>query len=441
MCLLIHCPLGKTVPEAHIRESWSRNRDGGGFAYHEPKNGLHLTKGFMDVEEFVTALKEHAGKQMVVHLRFATHGAHDELNTHPFEAGGGWVMGHNGVLSDARIRGKESDTAAFVRDCIYPVLSDHPKEILHNGKWRKTLEIATKGSKLVFLHSSGKHVIIHENEGHYNEGVWYSNSSYRVYTPTPRKQWTPSNSSYNYTRRQDQPWYKVWDAYAYGTHDMSKGGIWVRNTETVEDYMAKHGWKRKAGRDWGEWEKITVPADVPQTLGLEWSEGQEAEDPFDPTEGLHQCHCMKATDICDLCDKPFGAQRQYFDELDKSFICHSCFVIMTQQPEEEPEQGYRFLKEGDLIPPKAEWQGEREEWNQSWCIGGRVGKDELFRLYRVPVDEIIEMTPVEGPGGTVYEAAKAHAEDDGPVCVNGEDDSEPETPESNVLLFPASPEV
>lgn len=404
MCLLVLAPAGKTIPEAHIRQAWTRNRDGAGFAYHTPgAEGLRMSKGYFDVEEFVKAVKKQSGKAMILHLRFATHGLKDSGNTHPFVCGGGWVMGHNGIISHAKVRKDESDTAAFVRDCIQPVLSQKPDEILRRGKWRKSLELATRGSKLAFLNRHGKHVIIHEDQGQWEDGIWYSNSGYKPYTP-PSRGYYPSGK---------QDWYDDVEAYSFGDHIQ---GRWVRNTETIEEHMAKRGWKRRKSPHFG-WEKIVVPAGVGAP---------------DVAEGIHRCYCMNEEDVCDLCDRPFGRKNTYWSEDDNAFICQTCFdIITTKKPEPEDEVVYRELsdEERKSIPKGSQWLSGKGVWCQSWLIGGCATVGVAYR------------TPAEAPPkAKVYEMNKAHAEDDGPVCIQHEDESEPETPEPKLLMFPAQPD-
>lgn len=139
----------------------------------------------MTMEELQLALTPHQfGKNDVVmlHFRLATAGGISQEMCHPFPlsddislltAKSGYndaVMGHNGILG----RGEAgiSDTALFVRDVLAPMAG----EILSPGL-RPLIELASSGSKIVILHSSGEYFLT-GGEWKKDKGVYYSNNGY-----------------------------------------------------------------------------------------------------------------------------------------------------------------------------------------------------------------------------------------------------------------------
>jgi hypothetical protein len=112
---------------------------------------------------------------MVLHFRWATHGAVTRDNTHPFvlEKGHSAVM-HNGIIQIPVVKGW-SDTRTFARN----VLAMLPPDWQNNSSIRWTVEQATLGSKLVIMYSDGSMTIIHRKAGLTEGGIWYSNDGFR----------------------------------------------------------------------------------------------------------------------------------------------------------------------------------------------------------------------------------------------------------------------
>jgi predicted glutamine amidotransferase len=79
-----------------------REPDGTGLGWFDPGATPHISKqpiaAFED-EEFARRAREVSSSTFVAHVRFATTGAHNLLNTHPFEQHGR-LFAHNGVLRD-----------------------------------------------------------------------------------------------------------------------------------------------------------------------------------------------------------------------------------------------------------------------------------------------------------------------------------------------------
>ncbi len=101
MCVIL---IGKVkdIRKVDLESAWASNPHGAGIAYPRSNSkGVAVVKGIMDLESLRSALREiHGEIKIALHLRYATHGSINPLNTHPFKIGrsGSYLM-HNGVLS------------------------------------------------------------------------------------------------------------------------------------------------------------------------------------------------------------------------------------------------------------------------------------------------------------------------------------------------------
>ena len=185
MCIIASVPAGAQVTEDQLSEMWTRNPDGGGIAYFV--NGEIKVEKDMKRESFIDTVletqKKYGNRDILVHMRIATHGAVCIDNTHPFEVNKNTVMAHNGILPEAFIppaKSELSDTRFFidyfmkyipVQKLDDPYFQDMVDEMINQGY----------GNKLVFLTSAKTKYdtyIIGEHLGVWDGGVWFSNSSY-----------------------------------------------------------------------------------------------------------------------------------------------------------------------------------------------------------------------------------------------------------------------
>lgn len=99
MCVIL---VGKVseLRKVDLKAAWASNPHGAGIAYPNGK-GVKAIKGLMTLSALKTALRElDQNIEAALHLRFATHGAVNAKNTHPFPIGrSGEYLMHNGVLS------------------------------------------------------------------------------------------------------------------------------------------------------------------------------------------------------------------------------------------------------------------------------------------------------------------------------------------------------
>ena len=188
MCLLVFMDKNRTAPEALLRNAAQNNPDGFGFAIHAGNKIItHKGMNFDAVyDQFIQTRKDYVGYALF-HLRIATHGATNLDNCHPFYLGGDKrsVLAHNGMLPIEEENGM-SDTRLFAEKILptsggVTVLNDE-RNIAELEKW-------AQGSKLVVMSvnkaSRWDYVILNERLGHWgdagssDEGVWWSNSSYK----------------------------------------------------------------------------------------------------------------------------------------------------------------------------------------------------------------------------------------------------------------------
>jgi glutamine amidotransferase len=156
------------------------------------------------IKQFLEVRKEFPSSYAMFHARYATHGVKNEENCHPFKVKNSYdtYLAHNGILDINIAAGdRRSDTRIFAEDTL-PAMGgvtalddDHVWAMV--SKW-------SLGSKIVVftLDPAAKETcyIINEDAGHWdNEGIWWSNSTYKqstwsTYLGTPSA--TASDVSY-----------------------------------------------------------------------------------------------------------------------------------------------------------------------------------------------------------------------------------------------------
>jgi hypothetical protein len=191
MCIAIYKPKDKVLSLATLKECYTSNPDGAGFMYAENKK-LHIEKGFFSFQSFYDAFKKHENKQAVIHFRIKTHGKIDTTNCHPFAVNNAIGFVHNGIISgfgDAN----HSDTIGFNQSILQPLVSKWGNLALFQDPIIDLIEGRIGYSKLVFLDRHGNHKIMNEHKGTWDDGVWYSNDSYKPYVaPVTTYDWKDS---------------------------------------------------------------------------------------------------------------------------------------------------------------------------------------------------------------------------------------------------------
>lgn len=188
MCLLTFMREGVTANIEDLTNGALYNDDGFGFAVHAGSSIITGHGMVFDqvLEQFLKVRSKHQGVAMF-HSRITTHGKTDVSNCHPFRVGGDnlTVVGHNGMLP-IKIDKTEhrSDTRIFAENYL-PSLGG--VYALDDKDTFDSLEKWSKGSKLVIMTANQwanqDWYILNERDGHWEDGVWWSNYSY-AYRPT-----------------------------------------------------------------------------------------------------------------------------------------------------------------------------------------------------------------------------------------------------------------
>ena len=187
MCLLTFIPEYTDINMDHLANGAENNPDGFGFAIHTGREIIqHSGLNFVEVVGRFMDLRDIHKGHALFHSRITTHGGTCVENCHPFTVGrdGLSVVAHNGMLPIPSVNGK-SDTRIFAEE-LFP--SWGGIATLNSKKMRKRLAKFASGSKLVFLSANPDvnhdFVIINEKDGHWTDGVWWSNGSYKYSRPT-----------------------------------------------------------------------------------------------------------------------------------------------------------------------------------------------------------------------------------------------------------------
>jgi glutamine amidotransferase len=200
MCLALYKPAKAKLNQDEMRTAFKANPDGAGFAYYDPAlKRVIIQRGYFTFNELWADLTPIMADNcpLILHYRWATHGDVNVENCHPFELHDGALI-HNGIISgmgtsvyksankyytppagktcaDMECSDDRSDTREFVEDYLAGMgVSD-----LRSAK--KLIEHTIGYSKLVTIHNDGSVIIFNEDSGHWRNGVWYSNDSYKPY--------------------------------------------------------------------------------------------------------------------------------------------------------------------------------------------------------------------------------------------------------------------
>lgn len=172
MCLLIVKPAGLSVDTDCLYNAALAHPHGAGIAWSNGSRVSIEKDHAPDIDDLVARLETLQEFPALVHFRYATHGSVSVDNTHPFELPNGWAAAHNGVFHNVKPVGDESDTRAFLRSYVAPLVE---RDALAAGL--PLLEQLALGNRLAVLSPDGKATIVGERLGLWRCGVWYSNDS------------------------------------------------------------------------------------------------------------------------------------------------------------------------------------------------------------------------------------------------------------------------
>lgn len=179
MCIAILNKVG-TLPKEYIQNSWDNNYHGAGFAYSDGnKIIVYKTDTNADVfyKKYKKARKSHPDVPFLLHFRISTHGTITTDNLHPFLIGDNVALIHNGMIDlDGHSKNdNRSDTRFFCEE----ILAKLPYGWQHSVGIHTMIEQLGGWSKFVLLDVDHNSYIIGEDAGHWYDGNWYSNNSYK----------------------------------------------------------------------------------------------------------------------------------------------------------------------------------------------------------------------------------------------------------------------
>ena len=161
-----------------LKTGFQANPDGAGIAYTHD-NVLEVVKGFFHFRGFYKAFRciERAFPEtnIIVHFRIATSGLKNTPNCHPFVVDDTLAFAHNGIFSGLGTL-LESDTTIFNKT----ILQLLPRGFLNIPRIKEALDVYIKTGycKLAFLDIENNYTIINPEAGEWNNGIWFSNTSY-----------------------------------------------------------------------------------------------------------------------------------------------------------------------------------------------------------------------------------------------------------------------
>lgn len=193
MCIVIWKGYENYIDDTTLKNCFSMNPDGAGFALYSEKDGFVFRKGLMTLPEFMDTYSPYNGKNPsnltkgLIHFRIATHGAVTPENTHPFlvvkddEPTYKVALAHNGIIAELSKVKDISDTSLFVETVLKPIVNADKYGWMNEG-FRILAEKYIGWSKIVIMDSEGNYTILNERQGHWVEGVWFSNYTFEGYS-------------------------------------------------------------------------------------------------------------------------------------------------------------------------------------------------------------------------------------------------------------------
>lgn len=216
MCIAIYRPKGKKLTKATLETCFRNNSDGAGFMWLDKHEGeergrIKIRKGYFVFAEFWKAWQRQLKRldtDYILHFRIMTHGWRNKENCHPHRIHDRLAMVHNGILPiDVPQHSRVSDSIVFARE-----LAQMRRHWERDAKLIRYIGKQIQGNKIILLDRRGKVTIINEAAGIWENGIWFSNSSFKA-------------PKYKYIRNH-QPYH-----YADYSHGYQLGNEWYRPGE------------------------------------------------------------------------------------------------------------------------------------------------------------------------------------------------------------------
>lgn len=325
MCIAIFNKAKYTLTKETFNNCWDKNRDGGGMMY-AVDGKLHIFKSlFKGVfkKEYARVREKYPDIDIVLHFRWSTHGGETMRNVHPHRVSKDIAFVHNGVL-DRVVEDKEKDVKVWdkkekkwtvekqftsnLSDSVHfsKMLKDLPTDFLDNEAILTLIESYIEDdNKLIFMDSTGKHVIVNEDKGVWDCECWFSNEGYK--TPPKKKK----KVKYKYKCR--------------GYYDMEKRK-WISAEEEEKELAEKaKGTQKEIGFD--KTSKETKDCEDGE-CGSKKNRNLLAETPLleldSPRYG--ETSAQDSTIFCEYCD--FWLNTKYEEEMK---CCQNCFDFFNAE--------------------------------------------------------------------------------------------------------------
>lgn len=169
MCLIIHAEPKFRISKALMADFAERNDDGFGVMWID-NNRINAEKfGPTEMDKLYPMYERLQDKEHFIHLRMRTHGATSAEMSHPYYAGYGiWLM-HNGVLGELQGEDKtKSDTWYLIEDVLKPLFAkaSNPHDLIRSKAFGRMFNRFLGGSNRIVMGDRGGYVIFNESTWH-----------------------------------------------------------------------------------------------------------------------------------------------------------------------------------------------------------------------------------------------------------------------------------
>lgn len=180
MCIIIYKKEKALLPSYEIlKKCFIKNSDGAGFCYVDNNDKIKIEKGFFDFDIFYNRLLDvQNDKHLLIHMRIATGGLLDKRNCHPFKINNNLCFAHNGVLDSEIAKSNQVFSDTFTFNEILKSFNFKLKEL--NSRYFKHLLLQQIQSNKIVFFENKKAIILNEELGFWEDGVWFSNKCYKV---------------------------------------------------------------------------------------------------------------------------------------------------------------------------------------------------------------------------------------------------------------------
>ena len=176
MCLIIFKPANVEVPDELWPSALKANDDGCGILWSDG-NKLHAEKD-TDTREVFRLIEDHTDKDVIIHLRFATHGDVILPNTHPFLITDELGFVHNGMLRTVKQTHPQYSDTWHMNEILKCYLSGNP-ELVFTPTFDEFLASyagTDGGNKFAFMNAQGQVKLTLEDQWLEWQGVKLSNT-------------------------------------------------------------------------------------------------------------------------------------------------------------------------------------------------------------------------------------------------------------------------